>query len=187
MRGRDIAKRFDLPLKFMVLFWGIFPKKFLYFLLAFFRNTNGYLGLAIRYTIFKNLCKSCGENVKIAPGSYFSNLQNLSIGNNVSIHPLCYLDALGKLTIGNDVSIAHNCSLITFEHDYDGSRLIRDNPVIKKSIEIGNDVWIGAGTRVLANTKIGNKVVIGAGAVAKGEINSNSIYVGIPAKKVKEI
>ena len=53
--------------------------------------------------------------------------------------------------------------------------------------EIGDNVDIGAGAKVLGNIKIGNNVVIGANAVVLTDVPDNSIAVGVPAivKKLK--
>jgi serine O-acetyltransferase len=45
----------------------------------------------------------------------------------------------------------------------------------------GNNVYIGAGAKVIGNIKIGNDVVIGANSVVTKSIPSNSLAVGIPA------
>ena len=52
---------------------------------------------------------------------------------------------------------------------------------------IGNDVYIGAGARVLGNIKVGNNVIIGANAVVINDVPDNSIVAGAPAKVVKII
>ncbi|PGM62806.1 transferase [Bacillus cereus] len=187
LRGREKAKKLQILLKIMVGIWSLFPRKILYSLLRLNRNLPGYLGLGIRYTIFKVLCKSCGDNVLIKPGVYFFKLENLVVGDNVSFHPLCYIDATGGVEIKKDVSIAHNCTIVSFEHDYTSGTVYRDNPVIPKSISIGSNVWLGAGVRVLSGTIIEDNVVIGAGSIVKGRANKNSLYAGVPAKKIKGI
>ena len=187
LRGREKAKKFQFFLRIVIGIWSLFPRKVLYSLLVLNRNLPGYLGLGIRYTIFKVLCKSCGENVLIGPGVYFFKLENLVVGDNVSFHPLCYIDATGGVEIQKDVLIAHNCTIVSFEHDYTSGTIYRDNPVISNPISIGSNVWLGAGVRVLSGTIIENNVVIGAGSIVKGKINKDSLYVGVPAKKIKEI
>jgi len=52
-------------------------------------------------------------------------------------------------------------------------------------ILIGNNVTIFAGATVLGNIEIGNNVQIGANSVVLSNVESNSIYVGTPAKKIK--
>lgn len=47
--------------------------------------------------------------------------------------------------------------------------------------QIGNDVDIGTGAKVLGNIRIGNGVRIGANAVVITDVPDNSIAVGVPA------
>ena len=51
-----------------------------------------------------------------------------------------------------------------------------------KSIQIGNDVWIGAGAIILDGITIGDGAIVGAGAVVTKDIAPFSIVKGIPAK-----
>ena len=46
---------------------------------------------------------------------------------------------------------------------------------------IGNNVDIGAGSKLLGNIKIGNNVIIGANAVVITDVPDNCIAVGVPA------
>ena len=48
--------------------------------------------------------------------------------------------------------------------------------------EIGDNVFIGAGARVLGGIRIGNGAVIGANAVVIGDVPDGATVVGIPAK-----
>ena len=52
-------------------------------------------------------------------------------------------------------------------------------------IIIGDDVWIGAGTIILAGVHIGNGCVIAAGAVVNKDVPDYAIVGGVPAKVLK--
>ena len=52
-------------------------------------------------------------------------------------------------------------------------------------IHIEDDVWIGAGVRVLDGVKIGQGAIVGAGAVVTKSIEKFCVYAGVPAKKIK--
>jgi serine O-acetyltransferase len=54
-----------------------------------------------------------------------------------------------------------------------------------QSPTLGNDVFIGAGAKILGNVTIGNFARIGANAVVLESIPDHATAVGIPAKVVK--
>lgn len=94
------------------------------------------------------------------------------------------------IRIGDNVHFASNVGLIT----HDITHLMLNNceelklkgRIIetKGCIEIGSNVFIGAGTRILPNTKIGSNVVIGAGSIVNKDIPDNSVVAGVPAKVI---
>ena len=58
---------------------------------------------------------------------------------------------------------------------------------IAKPIAVGNNVWIGAGTTVLAGVTIGDNSVIGAGSVVSRSIPANVVAVGVPCRVMRKI
>ena len=54
----------------------------------------------------------------------------------------------------------------------------------KRHPNIGNNVLIGAGAKVLGNINIGDNVKIGAGSIVLNDAPSNSTIVGVPGKVV---
>ncbi len=55
----------------------------------------------------------------------------------------------------------------------------------KRHPTIGNNVMIGAGTKILGPFKVGDNAKIGAGSVVLKEIPSNCTAVGVPARVIK--
>ncbi|MFD0763863.1 serine O-acetyltransferase [Mucilaginibacter lutimaris] len=51
--------------------------------------------------------------------------------------------------------------------------------------KIGNNVYLGAGCRILGDIVIGDEVVIGPNSVVLTDVPSGSIVVGVPGKIVK--
>ncbi len=74
-------------------------------------------------------------------------------------------------TIGNDCTIYHNATLGGTGKDKN-----------KRHPDIGNNVMVGSGAKVLGPIKIGNNVKIGANAVVLENIESNTTVVGVPGK-----
>ena len=47
-----------------------------------------------------------------------------------------------------------------------------------------DNVFIGSGTRILYNTRIGSNVIIGSGSLVNKDIPDNSVYAGVPARYI---
>jgi len=74
--------------------------------------------------------------------------------------------------------IGRNCSIIAAVTI--GMRTERAFP------DIGDDVFIGAGARVLGGIRIGDRVVIGANAVVIQDVPDGATAVGVPARIISE-
>lgn len=55
------------------------------------------------------------------------------------------------------------------------------------SVKIGNNVFIGMDTIITRNVKIADNVIIGVGSVVTKDCEENSVYAGVPAKKIMSI
>jgi len=95
-------------------------------------------------------------------------------------------------TEGESIKIGEDCM---FSHGIDirngDSHPIFDNNTGKRinlaaPIKIGNHVWLGADVKVLKGITIDDNSIIGTGSIVTSNVDSNSIYVGVPAKKVKD-
>lgn len=92
------------------------------------------------------------------------------------------------LEIGNHVMMAGPVTIMT--HDYSWSVLKYKYAYIcgnQRKTSIGNNVFIGWGATILGGTTIGDNVIIGAGSVVKGNVESDSVYAGNPAKKIMSL
>lgn len=165
--------------------------KWIYFIYALYLKLSKVLQLSsiiIRYFYIKHVIKKCGTNVSIHSNVKLLGLKNIQIGSNVSFHTMCYIDGTGGLTIGDNVSIAHNTTIMTTNHSWnDLNKPIKYNPLTYKSVRIENDVWIGAGVRIMAGVTIHKHCIIAAGAVVTKDCYENGIYAGVPAKRIKDI
>ncbi|MGA2962919.1 MAG: acyltransferase [Candidatus Korobacteraceae bacterium] len=155
-------------------------------MLSLVRDLPTLIGIALRYMLVARLARNCGDNVSVFEGVYLFELENMSIGNNVSIHQMCYISAAGGVSIGDGVAIAHGSSIMSTEHNYsDPSLPIIDQGGRYAQVTLSNDVWIGAGVRILAGVSVGEHSVIGAGAVVTRDVLAFSVAAGVPARVIR--
>lgn len=112
---------------------------------------------------------------------------SIEIGDRVSVNPYTILYGHGGLRIGDETRIAAHCTIVPADHVFaDAAVPIRQQGLVKRGIEIGRDVWIGAGCRILDGARIGDGSVIAAGAVVRGELAPYCVYGGVPARNLKD-
>ena len=110
---------------------------------------------------------------------------SVEIGAHAYIGPYCVLYGHGGLVIGRNAMIGAHTIIVPANHGI--TRLdvpMGAQPLTKKGIAIAEDVWIGAGCKILDGVHIGNGAVIGAGSVVTKDIGAYVIAVGAPAKAV---
>lgn len=111
---------------------------------------------------------------------------NIVIGDNSTINPCAIIYGQGDTIIGNGVRIAAHTVVVPSNHIYsDPNKYIYTQGLSKKGIKIEDDVWLGAGVKILDGVTIAKGCVIGANAVVTKDTEPLGIYVGIPAKKIK--
>lgn len=136
--------------------------------------------------ILKELLGNMGKNTVITPPFWCDYGYNITVGDYFySNHNMIIQDGV-KVTFGDNVFIAPNCCFTTAEHAID-PEMRKAGVEIAKPITVGNNVWIGAGSTVLAGVEIGDNAVIGAGSVVKKSIPSGVVAVGVPCKVIREI
>lgn len=170
------------------MMFGFCPNTFRRFFWNSIQHFHGFVGVTLRYCILKASAKSCGDNVFIGPFVQIKNWDKLNIGDNVSIHSQCYIEALGEVYIGSNVSIAQSCSIFSTNHTWaDTAVPIKYNPLSMEKVTISDDVWIGSGCKILGGVSIATRSIIGAGSVVTKNTETNSLYGGVPAKRIKSL
>lgn len=95
------------------------------------------------------------------------------------------------ISLGDNVKIASRVNFIThsiIHNMLNGNKRLKFEEPIQEEvgcIEIGDNVFIGAGTTILSNVRIGSNVIIAAQSVVTKDIPSNSVAGGVPAKVIE--
>ncbi|MEM1355062.1 MAG: acyltransferase [Planctomycetota bacterium] len=130
-----------------------------------------------------------GEQVLIARACLVqakTDAGSVKIGDRCSIGGQSTITSTGGIELGASVLIAGQCYIGGGRYHTD--RL--DVPMMDQGmysrgpVVIGDDVWIGAGARVLDGVKVGRGAIVGAGAVVTKDVPEFAIVAGVPAKVV---
>ncbi|WP_291855661.1 gamma carbonic anhydrase family protein [Marinilabilia sp.] len=100
------------------------------------------------------------------------DVNSIRIGNKVNIQDGSVLHTLyqkSTIEIGNNVSVGHNVTI--------------------HGAKIEDNVLVGMGATILDHAVIGSNSIIAANSLILSgtKVESNSVYAGVPAKKVKDI
>lgn len=87
---------------------------------------------------------------------------------------------IGKHSIINtSASVDHDCKIGDFCHIAPGCH-------IAGGVQIGNEVFLGISSTVIPCVKIVSNTVIGAGATVIENIDNAGVYVGTPARRIRD-
>jgi len=155
--------------------------------------------------------KSIGINVFISDKAAIYNASEIEIGNNSRIDDFCIVS--GKVKIGDFVHITPTClvaggklgvvlsdyatlaygvKVFSQSDDYSGNSMVNSLIPTKYKKEtfakvvIGRHVIIGAGSIVMPGVDLAEGCSVGAMTLINQSTEVWGVYVGIPAKRIKE-
>lgn len=152
--------------------------------IGYFRASASMV-MAFRRGFMKGRFKQCGNGLKIYSKVVIHSPENVELGSNVHIGDSCLIWGRGCVRIGSNTMIAAH-SIITSQGHGVSNCLFSDTS-LTRPVNIGNNVWIGAGVIVLPGVSISSNSIIGAGSVVVNDIPENVIAVGSPARVIKYI
>lgn len=135
------------------------------------------------------------EAISIGEGSFLRSYAMINagppegfvhIGRNSGIGQGSLLYGNGGLSIGNNVMVAGQCALVASSHNYtDPDTPMMDQGYTAKGITIHDNVWVGAGSKILDGVTIEADAIIGANAVVNRSVMQGDRVGGIPARSLK--
>lgn len=155
--------------------------------------------------------KSIGQNVLVSRKCSLYGCGGISLDSNVRIDDFCILS--GRITIGNYVHIAagtylyggdagiviedystlsSRCAVYALTDDYSGNSMTnpmvseRYRDVFSSQVKIESYVIIGTGCTILPGIHIGEGCAVGAMSFVNKNLESWTMYKGIPATAYKK-
>lgn len=111
---------------------------------------------------------------------------NIEIGDNVFLNHNCVILDGAKVIFGDNVFVGPDCSFYTAGHPLD---VMSRNAGLEYAlpINVGHNVWIGGGVRVMPGVTIGDNTVIGGGSVVVKDIPSGVLAAGNPCRVIRKL
>jgi acetyltransferase-like isoleucine patch superfamily enzyme len=161
------------PRKPLLWLWEMFDRSAL--------GENVDLGIRFRRILAKHVFGSCGENFKAFTHVRVSFGYNLHVGDGVVIHRHVLLDDRGGIEIGDGSSVSDFANVYSHSHNIVDGRIVYTPKTV-----IGKGVRITYHATILAGAHIADDSMIGAGSLLTKSTEPHWVYVGVPARKIKE-
>ncbi|WP_201618098.1 acyltransferase [Psychrobacter urativorans] len=155
--------------------------------------------------------KALGKNVRISDKASIYNADQIEIGDNSRIDDFCVVS--GRVKIGDFCQIAPMCliaggeagiylgdfsglsygvKIFSQSDDYSGETMVSSfvpskyKNEKKEKVVIERQVIVGAGSMIMPGVNLAEGSSVGAMSLINKDTSPWGIYVGIPAKRVKE-
>lgn len=119
-----------------------------------------------------------GRGCVLDRATWLMNGANIVLGDFVKVSAFSSLLAgrQAEIRIGNYTIIGPGVAIVATNHGIARNGIpIRYQDWTEKTVDIGEDVWLGANAVVLPGTTIGSGAVVGAGTVVSGTIPPDTI------------
>lgn len=139
----------------------------------------GISGQYLRRAFLSRALRRCAATSTIEFGSIFSHA-DARIDERVYIGSHC---SIGFAHVERDALLGAGVHVVSGPHTHgsdDLTRPIRDQPVHRRLVRIGQGAWIGSGAIIMAD--VGPGSIVGAGAVVTRPIPEGVVAAGVPAK-----
>jgi acetyltransferase-like isoleucine patch superfamily enzyme len=110
--------------------------------------------------------------------------KGIDLGRNVwksfALSGGCYVQGNNGIHIGDDTLFAPGVKIISANHVVGDLRCFES----ASPIRVGKRCWIGSNAVILPSVQLGDDVIVGAGAVVTKSFPSGSVIGGVPARLI---
>ena len=123
--------------------------------------------------------------VDVFPRVWFKS-RNVRLGSQVTVNMGTVFDSSARVTVGARTRIGFEVLFCTSNHHV-GDRGERAGPRFDAPITVGEGCWIGSRATLLPGVTVGDGCVIAAGALVTRDCETNGLYAGVPARRVRDL
>ena len=138
-----------------------------------------------RRAILRRLFGAGGDTVWMQPPFWCDYGTNITLGERVFFNFNCVVLDVCSVRIGDYTLFGPGVQILTPLHPLDAAQRRREE--YGRPVDIGSDVWVGAGALILPGVRIGSRSVIGAGSVVTRDVPEGVLAVGNPCRVIRAI
>jgi len=129
-----------------------------------------------------------GDGVFLGRGTILSCKDgDITLGPHTNLGFHCEVFSGSTVTVGRHGLFAAYVYLVGGGHEFERADLaVVDQPRSSRGITLGDNVWLGTGTKVLDGVRLGSHVVVGANAVVNTDLPEGAIAAGVPARILRQ-
>jgi acetyltransferase-like isoleucine patch superfamily enzyme len=128
-----------------------------------------------------------GGNCRIHPTASLRCGRNIELGRNGHINQYCcvWASPASRILIGENLLMGPGVKIFSSNHGSGRDLPMNVQAAVERDVVIGDDVWLGANSVVVAGVTIGRGSIVAAGSVVTKDVPEYSVVGGIPARTIK--
>ena len=166
-------------------FWKILRGVFSLSFVKSFANSFGYY--IYEHVLWRQKINLSGS-ARIHPTASLRKAENIYVGKNSHINHNCCLwaDQNSSIKLGDNLLMGPGVKIFSSNHGTDLNQSMTFQPRQEADIIIGDDVWLGANSIVLAGVEIKSGTIVAAGSVVTKDLPANVIAGGVRGEVLKQ-
>lgn len=136
---------------------------------------------SLKIILLKSFGAQIGKGCVVKPKVNIKYPWKLKIGEYCWVGERVWIDNLADVEIESNVCLSQGAMLLCGNHDFKKQTF----DLMVKPIVLKQGAWIGAKATVCPDIVVNEYAVLSVGSVATTNLESNSIYQGVPAQKIK--
>lgn len=125
------------------------------------------------------------EDSRINHNARIRGLNKFTLGFSSFIGAGAFIDTTEDVEIGDCVAIGPDSKIFT--HDMSYQWVAGGLPFKTAPVKIGERTWFGSDVTLIAGVKVGSHSIIAPKAMVTKDVDSYGLYVGLPAKKIRDL